>query len=75
MSKESTILLRKDIINLLKKAKDNPRETYNELLEKMAKIYINLKKRDHYDKFLHEIQKPKMREVWDNKYDEVWEDV
>lgn len=28
------------------------------------------KKEDAYDKFLHEIQKQKMKELWDNKYDE-----
>jgi len=26
-----------------------------------------------YDKFLEEIQKPKMKELWDNKEDEAWE--
>ena len=75
MQKESTILLKKEIIEMLKIAKDNPRHTYNELLEKMVQIYLNLKKRDQYDKFLHEIQKPKMKEIWDNKYDEIWEEV
>ena len=27
------------------------------------------------DKFLHEIQKPKMKEVWGNKEDEAWENA
>jgi len=75
MRKESTILLRTEIIDMLKKAKDNPRQTYNELLEKMIRLYLHLKKRDQYDKFLHEIQKDKMRELWNNKEDEVWENV
>ena len=26
-----------------------------------------------YDKFLHQIQKPKMKELWDNEEDEAWE--
>jgi len=71
----STILLRKDVILLLKKAKDNPRQTYNELLTKIVKIYLRMKERDQYDKFLHEIQKPKMKEIWDNEYDEIWERI
>ena len=71
----STVLLRKDVIELLKKAKDSPRQTYNEVLEKVLKIYLRMKERDQYDKFLHEIQKPKMKEIWDNEYDEVWEKV
>ncbi len=72
---ESTILLKKDVIILLKQAKDSPRQTYNELLRKVLSLYLQMKKADEYDKFLHEIQKSKMREVWDNKYDEIWEKV
>lgn len=75
MAEESTILLDKEIINMLKSAKENPRETYNEVLKRIITLYIELKKRDQYDKFLHEIQKPKMKEVWDNKKDEVWENA
>ncbi len=30
----------------------------------------NKKLKKQYDKFLHEIQKPKMKELWDNKEDE-----
>lgn len=75
MENQSTILLDKKVIELLKKARDHPRQTYNELLEKMARMFLKMKERDQYDKFLHEIQKEKMREVWDNKYDEIWEKV
>jgi len=75
MVKESTILLRKDVIEMLKRAKDSSRETYNDLLIKMIKLYLSIKKKDQYDKFLHEIQKSKMREIWDNENDEVWENV
>ena len=28
-----------------------------------------------YDKFLHKIQKVKMKELWDNQEDEVWQDI
>ncbi|KHO54067.1 MAG: hypothetical protein QT10_C0020G0002 [archaeon GW2011_AR19] len=75
MVEKTTILLDKKIIELLKKTKEYPRQTYNELLEKMAKIMIKLKERNQYDEFLHKIQQPKMKEIWDNKYDEVWENV
>ncbi len=27
---------------------------------------------EQYGKFLHEVQKLKMSEIWDNKYDEIW---
>lgn len=75
MADESTILLKKDVIELLKEAKDHPRETYNELLRKMAESFIELKKKNQYDEFLHKIQQPKMKELWDNKEDEEWENV
>ena len=75
MPNVSTIQLNEEVINQLKKVKEYPRQTYNELLFKMTKIFIELKKRDQYDKFLHEIQKLKMKELWNNKEDEAWENV
>ncbi len=32
-----------------------------------------MEEKNQNDKFLHEIQKEKMKEIWDNKYDERWE--
>ena len=75
MKKVSTIQLNKTVIEELKKAKEYPRQSYNELLEKMARIFITLKKRNQYDEFLHKIQQPKMKEIWDNKNDQGWENV
>ena len=73
MNNTSTILLDKNVIEMLKKAKENPRQTYNELLKKVLKIFIKMKERNQYDEFLHKIQQEKMRELWDNKEDEDWE--
>ncbi|MEK6844898.1 MAG: hypothetical protein AABX44_01445 [Nanoarchaeota archaeon] len=73
-AKESTILINKKVIELLKETKDYPKQTYNELLEKMAKFFLILKKRNQYDEFLHKIQQPKMKEIWGNKYDEIWDE-
>jgi len=67
MTSVTTIQLKKSVIEDLKKAKEYPRQTYNELLEKMSKIFIALKERNQYDEFLHKIQQPKMKELWDNK--------
>ena len=75
MGNISTIQLNQEVIDSLKKAKEYPRQTYNELLSKMAGLFLELKKRDQYDKFLHEIQKPKMKEIWGNKEDEAWENA
>ena len=75
MKNASTIQLSKSVINQLKKAKDYPRQTYDELLGKMSRIFITLKQRNQYDEFLHKIQQPKMKELWDNKEDEAWENA
>ena len=75
MKNISTIQLNKRVIGQLKKAKEHPRQTYNELLEKMSKVFITLKHRNQYDEFLHKIQQPKMKELWDNKEDEAWENA
>ena len=75
MTENSTILLDKELIEILKMAKEYPRQTYNELLRKMAKLFINLKENNQYDEFLHKIQQPKMKELWDNKEDEAWENA
>lgn len=75
MATTSTVLLDKRVINLLKKAKESPRQTYNELVEKMATLFITLRKKNQYDEFLHKIQQQKMKELWDNKEDEAWENA
>lgn len=72
---QTTIILDKKTVELLKETKEYPRETYNELLRKMVKIFIESKKRNQYDEFLHRIQQPKMQELWDNKEDEAWENA
>ena len=75
MTNVSTIQLNKNVIAQLKKAKEYPRQTYNELLGKMSKIFIALKEKNQYDEFLHKIQQQKMKEFWDNKEDEAWQNV
>ncbi len=35
--------------------------------------FANLAKREHKNKFLFEAQRKKMKELWDNKEDEIWE--
>ena len=75
MKDVSTIQLDKKVIQQLQRAKEYPRQTYNELLDNMSKIFITLKQRNQYDEFLHKIQQPKMKELWDNKDDEAWENA
>jgi hypothetical protein len=75
MSSQSTIMLEKNTIKMLKEAKEYSRQTYNELLQKMTKLFMDVKKKNQYDEFLHKIQQEKMKELWDNKEDGVWENV
>lgn len=75
MGNQSTIILDKEVINQLKKTKEYERQTYNELLRRMIKFFKEAKKRNQYDEFLHKIQQAKMKELWDNKEDEAWENV
>ena len=63
------------MIEKLKKVKDYPRESYNELISKMLEVFKNVKSRNQYDEFLHKIQQTKMKELWDNKKDEAWENA
>lgn len=72
---ESTILLKKDLIEQLKSAREYPRQTYNELFQKMLLAFLSMRKRNQYDRFLHAIQQEKMKELWDNKEDEAWENA
>ncbi len=69
----TTIQLNKSVLTELKNIREYPRQTYNELLTHMIKVCKTLKKRNQYDEFLHKIQQPKMKELWDNKEDEAWE--
>ncbi|MFC1648690.1 hypothetical protein ACFL1B_04500 [Nanoarchaeota archaeon] len=75
MNEKSTILLQKRTISMLKKVKDSPRQTYDEIIQEMSKNFLKMKQRNQYDEFLHKIQQTKMKELWDNKEDEAWENA
>lgn len=71
----TTIQLDKSLVEALKEIKEYPRQTYNELIRQMIQMFTSLKKKNQYDEFLHKIQQPKMKELWDNKEDEAWENA
>ena len=73
MTQVTTIQLDKKIVDKLKDAKEYPRQTYNELLDRVVSVFMAVKKNNSYDEFLHKIQQAKMKELWDNKEDEAWE--
>jgi len=69
----TTIQIDKSLVDSLKAVREYPRQTYNELINNMIKVFQSVKKRNQYDEFLHKIQQAKMKELWDNKEDEAWE--
>ena len=75
MSDVTTVQLDKDVVKSLKEIKEYPRETYNEIIMKAIIVFKKVKSFNQYDEFLHKIQQPKMKELWNNKEDEAWENV
>ena len=71
----TTIQLDKSLVNSLKELREYPRQTYNELISRMVQLFKSAKQRNQYDEFLHKIQQAKMKELWDNKADEEWENA
>ena len=72
---KTTVQIDKEILAALKELKNHPRQTYNELILELINFYKNVSINNQYDEFLHKIQQEKMKELWDNKEDEVWENV
>ena len=75
MQNVTTIQIEKKVLDELKKTKNYPRQTYSELILELTKTYRKFKVKNQYDEFLHKIQQEKMKELWDNKYDEAWENA
>jgi len=71
----TTIQLQKAVVDSLKEAKEHPRQTYNELIARLVRLFKETRKKNQYDEFLHKIQQLKMKELWDNKEDEAWENA
>lgn len=72
MSDYTTIQVSEDVLRTLKKMKEHPRQSYNEVLDHILK-YLSERKTHQYDEFLHKVQQQKMRELWGSEEDEAWE--
>ncbi len=70
MSATAIIQLDRSIVESLNKIKEYPGQSYDELIVHMVKVFKTVEIRNQYDEFLHKIQQHKMRELWDNEYDE-----
>lgn len=75
MSEVTTIQIKKEILEKLKENKKYERQSYSELIGEMTEIYKSIKMKNQYDEFLHKIQQEKMKELWNNKSDEDWENA
>jgi len=71
----TTVQIEENLLQTLKGLKEYPRQTYNELIKRMSEVFRNVKKKNQYDEFLHKIQQAKMKELWDNREDEAWENA
>lgn len=69
----TTIQVNRVTIEMLKKLKKHPRESYNEVISDLVAVTDASSKITEHEKFLNEMQKAKMKELWDNKEDEAWE--
>jgi len=69
MNDFTTIQIDRALLEFLQSQKQHPRQSYNEVIGELVKK----KAATQYDRYLHEIQKGKMRELWDNRHDEAWE--
>ena len=75
MVSSTTIQLGKSVVNSLQSVKEYPGQKYNDLIKNMITMVKEVKKRNQYTEFIHKIQQPKMKELWDNKEDEAWENA
>ncbi len=75
MTKMTSIQIEKSTLEMLKTAKDFPRQPYNDLILKMLEVYQRIKSHNQYDEFLHKIQQMKMKELWGEVEDDAWDDA
>ena len=71
MSTFTTVRVDTEVLEELSKLKKHPRERYNEIISELVDLAKSSDK--YHAKFLSEIQKAKMKQLWDNKEDESWE--
>ena len=75
MSNVTTIQLDKSTLKSLKEVKEYTRQTYNEIIILAIESLKRMRQMNQYDEFLHKVQQSKMKELWDNEEDEVWENA
>lgn len=66
----TTVQLYKSVVKALKHIKKYPRETYSEVIMDLIKASEEAKE---FDKFVQEVQKAKMKELWGEGDYSAWE--
>lgn len=72
MSK-TTIQIGSELKDILERLKIHPREPYSDVIARLISLYSE--STEEILKTVNMVQKEKMRELWDNKDDEVWNNV
>jgi len=72
MSK-TTIQIDSELKDLLERLKIHPREPYSDVIARL--ISLKSESAEEFLKTIDKVQREKMRELWDNEADEVWDDV
>ena len=72
MSK-TTIQIDSELKVMLERLKIHPREPYSEVIARL--LYLNSESAEEILKTVDKVQWEKMRELWDNEDDEVWNNV
>ena len=71
MTAYTTIQVDKNLVRRLGRLKKHPRQSYNEVISEIVESAGTPHMAE--DRFLKEVQKRKMKELWDNPEDEAWE--
>ena len=72
MGETKLIPIRTTVLSALKEIK-HPGQTYSDLILQLVKLFRKLKFGG--SEFINEIQKQKMKELWDNPEDEAWDNA
>jgi hypothetical protein len=71
----TTIQLKKSVVKVLNSMKNYERETYSELIQGLIDFVKSDARKKEYADFIKFAQEKRMRDLWDNKEDEVWGNV
>ncbi len=72
LHKKCSIKIGKNPLDLLKTARDFPRQSYNDVILKILKIHLRNRADNQKDEFIQEFQQSMMRELWEDAENNAW---